>query len=89
MFDADFKILNRAADTLAKMIHAGTKLNVIGPEFPLIGRIKNLYIKEILLKLPKNNTQKIYKQKINEIIEQFETISEFKACRTSKDVDPY
>lgn len=86
---ADFKILNRAADTLAKMIHAGTKLNVIGPEFPLIGRIKNLYIKEILLKLPKNNTQKIYKQKINEIIEQFETISEFKACRISKDVDPY
>lgn len=86
---ADFKILNRAADTLAKMIYAGTKLNVIGPEFPLIGRIKNLYIKEILLKLPKNNTQKIYKQKINEIIEQFETISEYKACRISKDVDPY
>jgi primosomal protein N' (replication factor Y) len=85
----DFKVLNNAADVLVKMIYNGTKLNVIGPEFPLIGRIKNYYIKDILLKLPKNKSQQLYKQKINEIIEQFETIAEYKACRISKDVDSF
>ncbi len=85
----DFNVLNDAADKLANMIHAGTNLKIIGPEFPLIGRIKNLYIKEIILKLPKNNTQSVYKKKINEVIEQFETIAEYKACRISKDVDSF
>lgn len=85
----NFNTLNDAAEVLAKMIHNGTALKIIGPEFPLIGRIKNYYIKDIILKLPKNKTQQLYKQKINEIIEQFETISEFKSCRISKDVDSY
>lgn len=85
----DFNVVNKASEKLARMIESATLLKVIGPEFPLIGRIKNLYLKDILVKLPKSSRQAMLKQVINNTIEQFETISDFKSCRISKDVDPY
>ncbi len=85
----DFQVVNKAASTLAKMIEKSTLLKVIGPEFPLIGRIKNMYIKDIIIKLPKSQRQVLLKNIINATIEQFEAIQDYKSCRISKDVDPY
>ncbi len=87
--DVDFQKVNKASAVLAEMIEKATLLKIIGPEFPLIGRINNLYLKDILIKLPKSNRQVLLKNIINSTIEQFETIPEYKSSRISKDVDPY
>jgi primosomal protein N' (replication factor Y) len=63
---------------------------VIGPEFPLISRIRNYYIKSIMLKFEKDSIS-INKAKaiIRDVITQFQTTKLSKGCIVQPDVDPY
>jgi primosomal protein N' (replication factor Y) len=63
---------------------------VIGPEFPLIGRIRNYYIKTIMLKFEKDGIS-INKAKaiIRDMITQFQTTKLSKGSIVQPDVDPY
>ncbi|WP_158827825.1 replication restart helicase PriA [Mucilaginibacter lacusdianchii] len=74
------------ADELRK--HFGDR--VIGPEFPLISRIRNYYIKSIMLKFERD-TISIAKVKtiIREVILLFQTTKLSKGCIVQPDVDPY
>ena len=85
---SDFLKLNKAANLLAKMISEATKLQIIGPEFPLVGRVKNLYIKDILIKIPRNSNLKAYKSAISQSIDYFGNMPDYKSFKISIDVDP-
>ncbi len=63
---------------------------VIGPEYPLVGRIRNYYIKSIMLKFEKDTTS-INKAKtiIRDVITQFQTTKLSKGSIVQPDVDPY
>ncbi len=63
---------------------------VIGPETPLISRIRNYYIKSIMLKFEKDGLS-INKVKvaIRDIITQFQTTKLSKGSIIQPDVDPY
>ncbi|EHQ30157.1 replication restart helicase PriA [Mucilaginibacter paludis] len=63
---------------------------VIGPEFPLINRIRNYYIKSIMLKFEKD-TVSIAKVKVilQDVLLQFQTTNLSKGCIVQPDVDPY
>jgi primosomal protein N' (replication factor Y) len=61
---------------------------VIGPEFPLIQKIKNQYLKEIKLKIERTAPEQKVKEKISEILEIFYKKVEFKSVRVVIDVDP-
>jgi primosomal protein N' (replication factor Y) len=63
---------------------------VIGPEFPLINRIRNYYIKTIMLKFEKD-TISISKVKtiLQDVLLQFQTTKLSKGCIVQPDVDPY
>ncbi len=63
---------------------------VIGPETPLISRIRNYYIKSIMLKFEKDGVS-IYKVKtaIRDVITQFQTTKLSKGGIVQTDVDPY
>lgn len=63
---------------------------VIGPEFPLIGRIRNYYIKTIILKIEKEGTSMVrVKNILKNIILQFQTEKISKGNLIRVDVDPY
>ena len=63
---------------------------VIGPEFPLIGRIRNYYIKTIILKVEKEGTSMVrVKNILKETILQFQTEKISKGNLVRVDVDPY
>jgi primosomal protein N' (replication factor Y) len=82
-------VFNQAAYLAAELRkHFGER--VIGPEFPLIGRIRNYYIKSIMLKFEKDNIS-INKAKaiIREVITQFQTTKLSKGSVVQPDVDPY
>jgi primosomal protein N' (replication factor Y) len=66
--------------------HFGKK--VLGPEFPLIIRIKNLYQKDILIKLSYNGLTK-NKQLILSEIRRLQSNPLYRSVRVSVDVDPY
>ncbi|RYY36598.1 MAG: primosomal protein N' [Sphingobacteriaceae bacterium] len=63
---------------------------VIGPEAPLISRIRNYYIKAIMLKFEKDGLS-IVKAKaiIRDVITQFQTTKLSKGSIVQPDVDPY
>jgi primosomal protein N' (replication factor Y) len=81
--------LNAASQNLVDKLRPVFKERVIGPEFPLIKRIQNFYIKEIKIKIEKDAPERKVKQKIQEIIDLFYAEPSNKSTRLSIDVDSY
>jgi primosomal protein N' (replication factor Y) len=84
----EFK-LNSAAQNLVDKLRPVFKERIVGPEFPIIKRIQNFYIKEIKIKIEKDAPEKKVKQKIQEIIDLFYAEPSNKSTRLSIDVDSY
>ncbi len=84
----DARILNDAARDLAHMLRDKLQNRVLGPEYPLISKIKNLYIKNIMIKLEKSESMKEQKHEILETMSRFKCEASFKAVRVIIDVDP-
>jgi primosomal protein N' (replication factor Y) len=78
------------AEYIAKEVRKHFADRVIGPEFPLINRIRNYYIKTIILKFEKD-TVSINKVKaiLQDVLLQFQTTKLSKGCIVQPDVDPY
>ncbi|RKR84974.1 replication restart DNA helicase PriA [Mucilaginibacter gracilis] len=78
------------AEYLARELRNHFGDRVIGPEAPLINRIRNYYIRSITLKFEKD-TVSITKVKtiLQEILLQFETTKLSQGCIVQPDVDPY
>jgi primosomal protein N' (replication factor Y) len=87
----DPEIVNNQAIYLAKELrqHFGEE-RVIGPQPPLVSRIRNYYIQSIMLKFEKDGVS-INKAKANirEVITQFQTTKLSKGSVIQPDVDPY
>ncbi len=62
---------------------------VLGPSDGLIPRIKDRYIKEILIKLPSGKNLHQEKLKILHVLNSFENVPYFKSVQVIVDVDPY
>jgi primosomal protein N' (replication factor Y) (superfamily II helicase) len=86
----DAEKLFHQAEYLANELRKHFGDRVIGPEFPLISRIRNFYIKSIMLKFEKDSVS-IAKVKtvIRDVIQQFQTTKLSKGCLIQPDVDPY
>ncbi len=85
----DAEILNKGSFELGSVLKKTFKENVLGPEYPIIPRIRNYYIKQILIKIPKGKELAATKDKLYKKIEDFRDNSRFKSIRLSIDVDPY
>jgi primosomal protein N' (replication factor Y) len=81
--------VNEASAWLGKALKNLFGKAVLGPEFPLIIRIKNLYQKDILIKLPNNNTLAKNKQIILLQIRNLQGHPLYSSAKVSVDVDPY
>jgi len=80
--------LDMIAEELAKSLVGIFGDRVLGPEYPIVKRIKNLYIKEIRIKMERQISQKKAKQKIEEIVDAFYAKPMNKSTRISINVDP-
>jgi primosomal protein N' (replication factor Y) len=81
--------LNKASILLVEILKSRLGKAVLGPEFPLIAKIKNLYQKDILIKLPINKQMQDNKQFIFFQTKELYRNMSFKATKISIDVDPY
>lgn len=84
------EILYNQADYLANEFRKHFGDRVIGPEPPLVSRVRNYYIKTIMMKFEKDAIS-IVKAKalMREIITQFKTTKLSKGSVVQPDVDPY
>ncbi len=82
------ELLNEAAAVLARDLKARFGNLVYGPEYPMVSRIKNLFIKQILFKIPRNKQQAEKKQQLKQRLDIFKTLPKYKSVRVQVDVDP-
>jgi primosomal protein N' (replication factor Y) len=85
----DFNKVNLAAEWYAKSLRQMFGDYVLGPEFPPVSRIRNQYHKNILVKIPSNQSVKKTKEAIVKINNSFESVKDFKAVRVVLNVDNY
>lgn len=86
--DVDNIKLNKAADELAKIFRHVFKENLLGPEYPIVSRVKNQYIKQMIIKINKELNSNKVKDYIKNTIEDFKHNNEFKSVKIQIDVDP-
>ena len=85
----DYNRVNLAADWYAKSLRQIFKANVLGPEFPPVSRIRNLYNKNILIKIPPNQSLGKTKEAILKIDNSFNAVKDFRSVRVVLNVDNY
>lgn len=86
----DPEVLYNQANYLGNELRRHFGERVIGPESPLISRIRNYYIKSIMLKFERDGIS-IVKAKaiLRDVITQFQTTKLSKGSIIQPDVDPY
>ncbi|MCG5644873.1 primosomal protein N' [Flavobacteriaceae bacterium LSUCC0859] len=85
----DYNKLNQAAEWYAKGLRNLFPVGVLGPEFPAVARIRNLYLKNILLKIPVEISIQATKKALSRLERSFEAIPAYKGVRLIFVVDPY
>ncbi|WP_186756355.1 replication restart helicase PriA [Echinicola salinicaeni] len=87
----EFKIAERAANHLSNLLkEVKVKKIILGPEKALIGKIKNQYLFDLLIKLDKSGqSPAVFKHELNLVIEELKSKKEFKSVRFVIDVDPF
>ncbi len=77
-----------AAEKLAGLLKQDLKEFVVGPAAPIIGRLRNQYLMEIMLKLPKEPGMSLtYKKVIRNHINLMQSEKQFKSVHVIADVD--
>ena len=83
------EIVFEAADSLANFLQKDFEY-LAGPAAPVVNRVRNLYLMEILIKLPKDATHlQIQKKVINNYIDLLKAEKRFRSVIVVADVDPY
>ncbi|MCL2245624.1 MAG: primosomal protein N' [Lentimicrobiaceae bacterium] len=83
----NLEFVNQAAAELAQELQKRFPKQVLGPEFPLISRLQNQYLKEIWIKFAKDTSLEKKKEALQNIITQFQTHSKCKQVRVVVNVD--
>jgi len=87
--DKNLARVQKASLWFGQALELQFKENILGPEPPPVGRIKNKYIMNILVKIPKNQSLEKTKKYIDNVQRSFNSIKEFSSVRVNIDVDNY
>jgi primosomal protein N' (replication factor Y) len=85
----DVKVLDQAADFLANRLRQLVREKIMGPEYPLISRIRNLYLKNMLVKIEKSKNLSVIKLQILAGIREMTGKVEYRSVQCAVDVDPH
>ncbi|WP_300488416.1 primosomal protein N', partial [Flavobacterium sp.] len=85
----DFDKLKEGSMWMYNVLTQSLQIPVLGPEEPAISRIRNEYIRTILIKIPQKSHLGNTKKMIRKIGSSFEAIPQYRAIRVSVNVDNY
>ncbi|MCF7567826.1 primosomal protein N' [Sabulilitoribacter arenilitoris] len=85
----DYKRVDDASIWFSKSLRQVFKGNVLGPESPPIGRIRNQFYKNILIKIPKQQSLVKTKEAIIKINNSFLSIKDFRSVKVILNVDNF
>jgi primosomal protein N' (replication factor Y) len=82
------RLVNEAANYLAKSLRKIFGIRIFGPQSPVINRIQNSFIVNILLKIEKKSSPAKAKWILNQQANFLKEIDKFKSIQVNFDVDP-
>jgi primosomal protein N' (replication factor Y) len=85
----DFDKLKEGAMWLYQVLNQNLGMPVLGPEEPGISRIRNEYIRTILIKIPHNLHLGNTKKTIQKMLNSFEAVAQYRAIKVVINVDFY
>lgn len=85
----DFEKVKESAMWLYQVLAQNMKIPVLGPEEPMINRIRNEYLRTILIKIPENVSQTETKKTIQKILNSFDVIPQYRSVKRTVNVDFY
>jgi primosomal protein N' (replication factor Y) len=74
---------------LYQVLQQNLAVPVLGPEEPAIGRIRNEYIRTIMVKIPNETNLQNTKKTIQKVLNSFDTVVQYRAIKVSVNVDFY
>ncbi|MDT7830307.1 primosomal protein N' [Pricia sp. S334] len=83
----EYNRLNEAAEWFAKALRGALGSNVLGPEYPPVARIRNQYLKNVMVKIPQNASLTKTKEITRRIEKSFNAISQYRSVRVIYNVD--
>ena len=83
----DENTVNAAAAAMEPLLKKAFPNQVLGPEFPIVSRIQNYFLKDFWIKFPKNNDLPLRKHELVKIIGLVQTMPEFKTVNFIINVD--
>ncbi|MDB2368775.1 primosomal protein N' [Flavobacteriales bacterium] len=84
----DYNMTNQAARELAILLRQSFPQHVLGPEYPAVSRIKNRYLKNIMVKISGDLSLHQSKKHIMNVIDNVRKIKSYRSVRFTLDVDP-
>ena len=85
----DFDKLKDGSMWLYQVMRQNLDMPVLGPEEPVISRIRNEYIRTIIVKIPQNTAIGNTKKMIQKILNSFEAVAQYRAIKVTSNVDFY
>jgi len=82
------QLINEAASVFGKEMRAKFGNRVQGPEPPLVARVRSFYIRQLLLKNPREARQSEIKNLLLTVLDEFRKHAKYKSVRVDFDVDP-
>lgn len=85
----DFDKLKEGSMWLYNVLSQNLDMPVLGPEEPAINRIRNEYIRTIMVKIPVQKHLGNTKKNIAKVLMSFEAVPQYRAIKVKVDVDVY
>ena len=85
----DYNRVDTGVNWLTKALQNSFGEYVLGPTAPAVSRIRNQYIKNIVIKIPPKQSLINTKKQLQKIKNTFEAVSDFRPIRFITDVDAY
>jgi len=84
----DSQFLEEGAESLGKGLNVVFGNRVIGPEYPMVSRVRNLYINRFLLKNRADQNQAVFKEYLYKVLIKFRKQTKYRSIFIYLDVDP-
>ena len=85
----DYNKVDVGINWLFKALYNSFGENVLGPTAPAVSRIRNQYIKNVVIKIPPKQSLANTKKQLQKIKNTFEAVKDFRPIRFIIDVDAY
>lgn len=85
----DFDKLKEGSMWLYQVMSQSLAMPVLGPEEPAVNRIRNEYIRTIMIKIPQDKPIGGTKKMLQKVLNSFEAVAQYRAIKVSTNVDFY